>query len=104
MSNEQKEVYLEDLQDSIKKKVLTYGQLLQMAKYLEGRVLTICDASLDVNKAKASKDLVRDAFRTFRLEVERVVENDGDEFTASVLLADTEIIEDGLMKFTQPQA
>jgi len=91
----------EDYKEELLKKSLRFSQLLQMAKYLEGRVLTICDATIEEKKAKATKDLMRDAFRTFRYQVEMVIQDGGDEFSVTIPAVDMEV-EDGMMKFKQP--
>lgn len=96
---------LDQIQEELCAKQLSYGELLQLTKYLQGRVLTIIDATIENGRNKYIKDLIRDAFRTFLLQGEGVVEKDFDAWSAGVPLIQVEdIVEDieGAMKFEQP--
>ena len=77
-------------------KQIKFAQVHQLSKYLEGRILTICDASIaDKQQVKAMKDLVRDAIRTFRFHTEMIAHERGDEYSIGCPTLDIEETEEG---------
>lgn len=75
---------------------LKIAQVHQLSKYLEGRILTICDAAIaDKAQVKALKDLVRDALRTFRFQAEMVSAGRGDEYSIGCPTLDIEETDQG---------
>lgn len=87
---------LEQEQFEIANKTLKVAEVSQLSKYLEGRVLTICDASMsDKQQVKAIKDLVRDAMRMFRHQVEVVASERGDTYSVGCPILDIKETEQG---------
>lgn len=93
---EQSDDSLESQQKETAETKLALAQLQQLSKYLEGRILTICDASIaDKVQVKAMKDLVRDAMRTFRFHAEMVASGYGDEYSIGVPTLDIKETDQG---------
>ena len=89
--------YLEDAKKEVAATSLTISQLHQLSKNLEGKLLTICDASVPEGKqAKAIKDLVREALRGFRFQSEMVAGGRGDEYSIGVPTLDLEECDEGI--------
>lgn len=52
----------EDVQDIPVKNEMSYQFIFDNLKELEGRMLTVAEATVDKDKQKATKDIIRDAF------------------------------------------
>lgn len=91
--------YLDDAKKEVNESSLSGAQLFQLSKNLEGKLLTICDASLPQGvQVKAMKDLVREALRGFRFQAEMVASGHGDEYSIGVPTLDL-IESDGMIAF-----
>ena len=61
---------------------MNYGHLTCLSAYLQGRILTIVDASIsDPKQNKAVKDVMREAFWSTELKIQKWVQNGGENHT-----------------------
>lgn len=89
--------YLDEAQAEIAQKTVTLGAIHFLSRSLEGKLLTLCEAVVtSPAQAKATKDLVRDALRTFRANMEEVSFANTDPVAIGVSTLDLEETEQGI--------
>lgn len=96
MSKNNEESSFEEMKKEAGSLTLSIESITQLSRFLEGRLLTICDACIsDKSQVKAVKDLVRDAVRSFRAHAEELGYGEGDPYSVGVATLDIEETEQG---------